>query len=124
MFNFFNLLDASAATGAVSEAAGAVSDAAEVAAESPYGSYLQIGLIILVIGAMYFFMIRPQRKKQKQEEKMRTELTVGDDIVTIGGICGKVVSIKDDTLILETGSDRAKMRIQKWAIQANLTSHD
>ena len=126
MFNLFNLLDVSATNDAVSQAAAAASDAVNstAGANDSMSTYFQIGLIVLVIGAMYFFMIRPQKKKQKEEEKLRNNIIVGDEIVTIGGICGKIVSIKDDSLLIETGSDRVKMRIQKWSIQTNLTKHE
>lgn len=72
----------------------------------------------VVIGGMYFLLFRPQQKKRKQEEEMRKSIEIGDEITTIGGIIGKVVSIKDesDSLVLETASD--KIRIKKWAIAA------
>lgn len=85
---------------------------------------LQFGLIALMIVVMYFILIRPQRKKQKEEAKMRDNLQVGDEIVTIGGIVGKVVSMKEDSLLIETGADRDKVRIMKWAVQTNNTVHD
>ena len=80
--------------------------------------------MVLIIVLMYFIMIRPQRKKQKEEQKMRNSLRVGDEITTIGGICGRVVNIKEDGLIIETGADRNKMSIKKWAIQSCETIHD
>ena len=76
---------------------------------------------ILMIAVLYFIMFRPQQKKAKEEAKMRSAIEVGDDVVTIGGLVGTVVSIKDDTLVLETGSDRSKIRICRWAIQQNTT---
>lgn len=81
------------------------------------------GIMILV---MYFLMIRPQNKKKKAEEKMRKELQVGDEITTIGGLIGKVVSIKEESesLIIETGSDRSRIRIKKWAVASCDTVHD
>ncbi|MBS4916164.1 MAG: preprotein translocase subunit YajC [Clostridiales bacterium] len=85
---------------------------------------LQFGLIALMIVIMYFILIRPQRKKQKEEAKMRDNLQVGDEIVTIGGIVGKVVSMKEDSILIETGADRDKVRIMKWAVQTNNTVHD
>ncbi len=83
-----------------------------------------IGYIAVIGLAMYFIMIRPQRKKQKKEEQMRNNIQMGDDILTIGGIHGKVVSIKDDSLVIESPVDHSKIKIAKWAIQANLTIHD
>jgi len=72
---------------------------------------------VAILGG-YFFLVRPQQKKRKQEEEMRSSIEIGDEITTIGGIVGKVISIKDDSdsLVLETASD--KIRIKKWAIAA------
>ena len=69
-------------------------------------------------------MIRPQKKREKEVEKMRSSIEVGDEIVTSGGIIGRVVSIREDTIVIETGSDRSKIRIARWAIQQNNTIHD
>ena len=66
---------------------------------------------------MYFLIIRPQNKKEKQATAMRNSIEVGDGVTTIGGIVGRVASIKEDTFVLETGSDRVKMRFKRWAIQ-------
>ena len=82
------------------------------------------GPLVLIVVLMYFILIRPQRKKQKEEQKMRNSLRVGDEITTIGGICGRVVNVKEDGLIIETGADRNKMSIKKWAIQSVDTVHD
>ena len=86
-----------------------------------YGSLL---MIVVMIAVMYFLMIRPQQKKQKEEQKMRNNLRVGDELTTIGGIKGRVVSIKDDTIMLETGNDRTKIQFEKWAIQTVHTKHE
>ena len=82
------------------------------------------GPIVLIVVLMYFVMIRPQRKKQKEEQKMRNSIRVGDEITTIGGICGRVINIKEDSLVIETGADRSKMTIKKWALQSCETIHD
>lgn len=82
------------------------------------------GMLVLIGGMfvlMYFMMIRPQNKQRKAEEEMRNNVEIGDDVVTIGGIVGKVVSTKDDALIIETGADRNKMKVTRWAIQTNIT---
>lgn len=82
------------------------------------------GMLVLIGGMfvlMYFLMIRPQNKQRKAEEEMRNNVEIGDDVVTIGGIVGKVVSTKDDALIIETGADRNKMKVTRWAVQTNLT---
>ncbi len=80
--------------------------------------------MILIFGVMWFVMIRPQRKKQKEEEKMRNNIQIGDEILTIGGFYGRVVSIKEDAIIFESASDHTKQKIARWAIQQNLTVHD
>ena len=80
--------------------------------------------MILIFGVMWFVMIRPQRKKQKEEEKMRNNIQIGDEILTIGGCYGRVVSIKEDAIIFESASDHTKQKIARWAIQQNLTVHD
>lgn len=80
--------------------------------------------LILIIVVFYFLLIRPQRKKDKQDAVMRKNLQVGDEVVTAGGVVGIVFSIKDDTVVVETGGDRSKIRVKKWAIAQNLTVHD
>ena len=85
---------------------------------------VQFGPIVLVLVLMYFLMIRPQQKKQKEEQKMRNNLRVGDELTTIGGIKGRVVAIKDDTIMLESGNDRTKLQFEKWAIQTVHTKHE
>ena len=74
-----------------------------------------IPLIILFI-AMYFLMIRPQKKKDKQIADMRNSLQVGDEIVTIGGICGKIVKTKDESIIIAVVADKVKFEMKRWAV--------
>jgi preprotein translocase subunit YajC len=83
-----------------------------------------IAIYAVLFGALYFFMIRPQKKKQKEEKQMRENLQIGDEIVTIGGIYGRVISLKEDTIVIESVSDRSKITIARWALQSNLTVHD
>ena len=85
---------------------------------------VQIVPFVLLIVVFYFVLIRPQRKRDKETQRMRKSLQVGDEIVTVGGVVGLVVSIKEDTVVLETGGDRSKIRVKRWAIQENLTVHD
>lgn len=73
-------------------------------------------MLIVFIAAMYFFMIRPQKKQEKQIAEMRNSLMVGDEVTTNGGILGRVVYIKDDVVTIETGADRVKIKVRKWAI--------
>ena len=80
--------------------------------------------LIAMIAIMYFLMIRPQRKKQKEEQTMRDNVQIGDEITTIGGIMGKVVTVKEDSLVIETGADRNKMKIARWAVSTNNTANE
>ena len=80
-------------------------------------SFGLIGIVFLFV-IMYFFMIRPQKKQQQQDAMMRDSLAVGDEVTTIGGIIGKVVSIKEETFVLETTKDRTKIRFLKGAIRS------
>ncbi len=80
--------------------------------------------LALLIVFFYFFIIRPQKKQEKKDAKMRDSLEIGDEVVTNGGIVGIVFSIKDDTVVIETGGDRSKIRVMKWAIAKNMTVHD
>ena len=75
-------------------------------------------MLVLVGVFFYFFMIRPQKKKEKAEAQMRDNLEIGDEITTIGGIIGKIVSIKDETFVLETTKDKTKIRFLKGAIKS------
>lgn len=80
--------------------------------------------LVLVLVVFYFMLIRPQNKKSKQEAAMRSNLQIGDEIVTFGGIIGIIVSIKDDTLVIETGNERSKIRILRKAVESCLTVHE
>lgn len=85
---------------------------------------LSFAPIIVVLAVFYFLLILPQKKKEKAERKMRENLEIGDEVVTVGGIIGLVVSVKEDTVVLETGSDRSKIRLAKWAISQNITASE
>lgn len=89
--------------------------------QSGANSSYSIILMIVMIGVMYFIMIRPQKKRQKEEQEMRNSLEIGDEIITIGGIVGRVVTIREEDIIIETGADRTKMKIQRWAVNTNKT---
>lgn len=82
------------------------------------GTLTMLVTIALFIAVMYFFMIRPQKKQEKKDQEMRDALAVGDEVTTIGGIIGKVVSIKEETFVLETTKDRTKIRFLKGAIRS------
>lgn len=80
------------------------------------GGLVMIIMLVIMFGAFYFFGIRPQKKQEKEINAMRNGLTVGDEITTIGGIIGKIVSIKDETCVIETTHERTKIRILKSAV--------
>ena len=117
--NILNYLTAAA------ETTGTGTEAAELTGFAAFFS--QYGFLIIMVGMlvlMYFVTIRPQQKRQKEEQKMRNNLRVGDELTTIGGIKGRVVSIKDETVTIETGADRSKIQFEKWAIQTVHTKHE
>ena len=74
-------------------------------------------MIVAMIAVFYFFMYRPQKKQEKESNDMRNNLKVGDEITTIGGIIGKIVSIKDETVLIETSNERNKIRILRTAVR-------
>ena len=77
---------------------------------------IQIIMIVVLFAVMYFLLIRPQKKQEKELSNMRANLKVGDDIVTIGGICGKIVRVKENRLTIQVGADKTKFDIEKWAV--------
>lgn len=83
--------------------------------------WVYFGVIIVV---MYFLMIRPQRKRTKEEQMMRDNIQIGDEITTIGGIMGRVVTVKEDSLIIESGADRNKIKITRTAVGINNTANE
>lgn len=85
---------------------------------------IQILPLLLIVVVFYFFLIRPQKKQEKKVAEMRSNIQIGDEITTAGGIIGRVVNIREDTLVIETGSDRSKVRIARWAVQTNNTAHE
>ncbi len=91
-------------------------DASGATDSAATGSYSMIIMFVVLIVVFYFFLIRPENKKKKKLQEMRDSLAVGDSVTTIGGIMGKIVSIKDDTITFETGEDRVRVQVAKWAI--------
>ena len=85
--------------------------------ENANSSWISIGMIVLLFVFLYLFMIRPQKKQERRDAEMRDALQVGDEVTTIGGIIGKVVSIKGETFVLETTKDKTKIRFLKGAIR-------
>lgn len=97
-------------------------EAAAGGATGKSSSLTMILPLLAMFALMYFLMIRPQKKQQKKDQEMRDSTQVGDEVTTIGGIMGRVVTVKEDALIIETGADRNKMKIARWAIQVNNTA--
>ena len=78
-------------------------------------------MIVAMIAVCYFLLIRPENKRKKQAEQMRGSLKVGDEITTIGGITGTICAVKEKTLVLETGADRVRIELAKWAVSSKGT---
>ena len=92
-------------------------ETSEAAQGAGMGSMLTLLIpILLLVVVFYFFIYRPQKKQERQTAEMRNSIERGDVIATAGGIVGMVVKIKDDMLLIETGGDRTKIQIQKWAV--------
>ena len=111
--NFLNLISTS-------------SDAsAPAAAGSQWASILTMILpLVLMVGIFYFLILRPEKKRNKEMPDMLNNIEVADEVVTNGGIIGRVLSVKEDTVLIETGSDRTKIRVLKTAIARNNTHHE
>ena len=77
--------------------------------------------LVILIAVFYFLLIRPENKKKKAAAKMRSELAVGDEITTIGGVVGTICQVKEDTIVIETSADRVRMEFTKWAISTKGT---
>ena len=79
-------------------------------------------MMVLMIAIFYFMLIRPENKRKKEAEEMRSAVKKGDKIVTIGGIVGVVVDVKENKIVLETGADQVRIEFEKWAISTNETA--
>lgn len=101
--------------------------AAEETAAQGTGASAVMSLLITFVPVLlvfYFFLVRPQKRQEKEEKEMRDSLAIGDEVITIGGIIGLVVRMTDDTVVLETGGDRSKIRIQRSAVKVNVTDRE
>ena len=81
-------------------------------------------LVMVMLVAIYGMLIIPQRKRTKNEERMRANIEIGDEVITIGGIIGIVVGMKEEALLIETGSDRMRLRVLRGAISRNVTAEE
>lgn len=80
--------------------------------EQFYGLIIPLGMLAV----LYFMIIRPQQKKEKKVREMRNSINVGDDVITIGGIYGKITKVKDDQITIEVGADKTKLVVARWAV--------
>lgn len=80
-----------------------------------------IFMLVLMFGMLYFFMIRPENKRKKEAQAMRDALSVGDQITSIGGITGTICAVKENTIVIESGADRVRLEITKWAVSSRGT---
>lgn len=113
-----------ASVSALAASAMTVSASAEPAAASGSQQPSMIPSLVIMVAlfaVMYFILIRPQKKKEKEQKAMQRDLRIGDEVVTIGGIVGLVVKTTEDTVVIECGGDRSRLRMKKWAIQENVT---
>lgn len=92
----------------------------DVAGSVGLGSPLIMMVLMLVV--FYFMLIRPENKRKKEAEQMRNAVKTGDKIITIGGITGTVINVKENRIVLETGADQVRIEVEKWAISSNETA--
>jgi len=91
-------------------------------AEMPGGMGGSIIMLVAMLAIFYFMLIRPENKRKKEAEQMRSSVKTGDKITTIGGIIGTVVNVKDDKIVIETGADQVRLELAKWSISTNETA--
>lgn len=94
----------------------------ETGATGSGGSFQMILMFAILIAVFYFFMIRPENKRKKEAQQMRDALKVGDNITTIGGIIGNIVSVKENSIVIETSADRVCVEFAKFAVSTNNTA--
>lgn len=111
------LATAANASGGSTPAASGAATGTTAATGGTGGLLFQLLVFIVPLGLMYLLLIMPQRKKDKKAKELINSAIVGDSVITIGGICGKIVNIKDDELTLESSIDRSKVTFKKWAIK-------
>ena len=94
----------------------------ETTASAAGGMTSTLIMLAMMMGIFYFMLIRPENKRKKEAEQMRSSVKNGDKITTIGGIVGTVVNVKEDKLVIETGADQVRIEIAKWAMSTNETA--
>lgn len=81
-------------------------------------------MLVLMVAIFYFMILRPENKKKKEAEQLRSSLKVGDKITTIGGIVGKIVDVENDKIVIESGADRVRIELLKWSVMTNNTAEE
>ena len=99
-----------------------VADTSTSTVDAGASMWSTIIMLVVMIGIFYFMLIRPENKRKKEAEQMRSALKTGDKITTIGGIIGTVVSVKDDKFVIEVGADQVRPEFAKWALSTNETA--
>lgn len=99
-----------------------VADTSTSTVDAGASMWSTIIMLVVMIGIFYFMLIRPENKRKKEAEQMRSALKTGDKITTIGGIIGTVVSVKDDKFVIEVGADQVRLEFAKWALSTNETA--
>ena len=107
-----------AVSGCAPAAATTGADGTAAAGSAAGGGLSMILMMVVLIAVFYFFMIRPENKRKKKAQEMRDNLAVGDTITTIGGIIGKIVAVRDNTIVIETSDDRVRMQLTKWSVSS------
>ncbi len=94
-----------------------------LAETEPTGGLLgMLPMLLIMVGVFYFMLIRPENKRKKEAEQMRSSMKNGDQVTTIGGIVGTVVDVKSDKFVIETGADQVRIEFAKWALSTNETA--
>ncbi len=101
-----------------------LTDAADAATntDSTGGLLGMLPMLLIMVAVFYFMIIRPENKRKKEAEQLRSSIKNGDKITTIGGITGKVVDVKEDKFVIETGADQVRIEFAKWALSTNETA--
>ena len=81
-------------------------------------------MLVVMVAVFYFMLIRPENKRKKEAENMRSSVKTGDKVITIGGITGTVVNVREDKFVLETGADQVRIEFAKWALSTNETANE
>ena len=95
---------------------------AATSADTAGGLLSMLPMLLIMVGVFYFMLIRPENKRKKEAEQLRSNIKNGDEITTIGGITGTVVNVKENTFVIETGADRVRIEFAKWALSTNETA--